>query len=115
MKTQELYSIHNTKQLCSENRPCGHNPNNCLPIFDLTQFRTIFRHCCGIVCILSLLCYSASSDSDIGDVPNEGFFTSNIDLQRLLWTEEEIIVKLQEYIHNEERRLEKLRRYYLHF
>ena len=111
MKSQESYSILSNQPLHAETRPRRHQPINCLPIFDLVQFCTSFLHCCGIVCILSLLCYSASSASDIDDVPNEGIFTSNIDLQRLLGTEEEIIVELQEYIHNEERRLEKLRRY----
>ena len=45
----------------------------------------------------------AQFDSD------DGFFTSNADLQKLLSTEEAIMLELQEYIRNEETRIEKLK------
>ena len=45
----------------------------------------------------------AQLDSD------DGFFTSNADLQKLLSTEEAIMLELQEYIRNEETRIEKLK------
>lgn len=47
----------------------------------------------------------AGSDDD------EGIFTSNIDLQRLLVTEAEILNELKEYIAREEIRIAKLRNY----
>ena len=71
----------------------------------------------GIVCLLSLIQYPSSSSSvveDVGSAPNifdtnDGYFTSNIDLQKLLSTEEAIMFELQEYVRNEERRIEKLK------
>jgi len=72
-----------------------------------------------IACFLSLIqCPSSSTSSSIiEDVSsstdildsNEGYFTSNIDLQKLLSTEEAIMFELQEYVSNEEKRLEKLK------
>ena len=72
----------------------------------------------GIVCLLSLIQYPSSSSSiveNVGSAPNifdtnDGYFTSNIDLQKLLSTEEAIMFELQEYVRNEERRIEKLKR-----
>ena len=71
-----------------------------------------------IVCLLSLIqCpLSSTSSSIIEDVAsptdmfdsNDGYFTSNLDLQKLLSTEEAIMFELQEYVRNEEKRLEKL-------
>jgi len=73
----------------------------------------------GIVCLLSLIQYPSSSSSiveDVGSAPNifdanDGYFTSNIDLQKLLSTEEAIMFELQEYVRNEEKRIEKLKGY----
>ena len=72
------------------------------------------------VCILSLVKFPSSSSSssiledvssssDLFDTNNDGYFTSNIDLQKLLSTEEAIMFELQEYVRNEEKRLEKLK------
>ena len=72
------------------------------------------------VCILSLVRFpsSSSSSSILEDVStsspdlfdtSDGYFTSNIDLQKLLSTEEAIMFELQEYVRNEEKRLEKLK------
>ena len=72
------------------------------------------------VCILSLVKFpsSSSSSSILEDVStsssdlfdtSDGYFTSNIDLQKLLSTEEAIMFELQEYVRNEEKRLEKLK------
>ena len=70
-------------------------------------------------CILSLVKFpsSSSSSSIVEDVSpsdlfdtSDGYFTSNIDLQKLLSTEEAIMLELQEYVRNEEKRLEKLKR-----
>ena len=72
------------------------------------------------VCILSLVRFPSSSSSssifedvstsspDLFDT-SDGYFTSNIDLQKLLSTEEAIMFELQEYVRNEEKRLEKLK------
>ena len=72
------------------------------------------------VCILSLVKFPSSSSSssilegvstsssDLFDT-SDGYFTSNIDLQKLLSTEEAIMFELQEYVRNEEKRLEKLK------
>ena len=72
------------------------------------------------VCILSLVKFPSSSSSssiledvssssDLFDTNSDGYFTSNIDLQKLLSTEEAIMFELQEYVRNEEKRLEKLK------
>ena len=72
------------------------------------------------VCIVSLINFpsSSSSSSILEDVSSsspdlfdtsDGYFTSNIDLQKLLSTEEAIMFELQEYVRNEEKRLEKLK------
>ena len=72
----------------------------------------------GLTCLMSLTLYpSTSSTSIIEDVSsssdmldsNDGVFTSNNDLQKLLSTEEAIMFELQEYVSNEEKRLEKLK------
>ena len=71
----------------------------------------------GFACLLGLVQYPSSSSSIIDDVAsstgifdsNEGYFTSNIDLQKLLSTEEAIMFELQEYVRSEEKRLEKLK------
>ena len=55
--------------------------------------------------VLTLLVYAQLSSSE----DNEGIFTSNVDLQRLLQTEEQIVRELHEYIHEEELRLSKLK------
>ena len=41
---------------------------------------------------------------------SEGIFTSNTDLQSLLWTEKELVKSLKEYIKAEELKLEQLRK-----
>ena len=69
------------------------------------------------VCILSLVNFpsSSSSSSILEDVSpdlfdtNDGYFTSNIDLQKLLSTEEAIMFELEEYVRNEEKRIAKLK------
>lgn len=43
-------------------------------------------------------------------VQDEGIFTSNADLQELLWTEAELVRGMREYIAEEEERLDRLRR-----
>ena len=44
------------------------------------------------------------------DSINDGIFTSNSDLQHLLWTEAEVVRGLQQYIHEEELKIEKLKK-----
>ena len=70
----------------------------------------------GLTCIMSLILHpSSSSTSIIEDVSSDmldssdGIFTSNNDLQKLLSTEEAIMFELQEYVRNEEKRLDKLK------
>jgi len=58
----------------------------------------------------SLLEEVGSSSPDLFDT-SDGYFTSNIDLQKLLSTEEATMYELQEYVRNEEKRLEKLKGY----
>ncbi len=70
-------------------------------------------------CFLSLIQYPSSSTSssiieDVASPPDifdssDGYFTSNVELQKLLSTEEAIMFELQEYVRNEEKRLEKLK------
>merc|ERR1712038_169999 len=71
------------------------------------------------VYILSLVNFPSSSFSssiledvspDLFDA-NDGYFTSNIDLQKLLSTEEAIMFELEEYVRNEEKRIVKLKGY----
>ena len=71
----------------------------------------------AFICILSLVNFPSSSSSssihenvstDLFDV-NDGYFTSNIDLQKLLSTEEAITLELEKYIRNEEKRIAKLK------
>ena len=54
--------------------------------------------------MLLLLAFRVSQSSD-----SDGIFTSNVDLQRLLKTEEEIVRELHDYISEEEQRLDKLK------
>ena len=72
----------------------------------------------AFICILSLVNFPASFSSssihenvstDLFDV-NDGYFTSNIDLQKLLSTEEAIMFELEKYVRNEEKRMAKLKR-----
>ena len=72
----------------------------------------------GLLCTISLILYpsytSTSMLEDVSSVDSEldssdGFFTSNADLQKLLSTEEAIMLELQEYLRNEETRIEKLK------
>ena len=84
-----------------------------------TQVSRINMLLYGVVaCFLSLIqCPSSSTSSSIiedvvvssTDDSNDGYFTSNIDLQKLLSTEEAIMFELQEYVSNEEKRIEKLK------
>merc|ERR1712038_1666119 len=71
-----------------------------------------------VACLLSLTQYTSSSTSSsiIEDAaasldPNDSYFTSNIDLQKLLSTEEAIMFELEEYVRNEEKRISKLKGY----
>ena len=58
---------------------------------------------------LLLLAILASADS-ASDQTYEGIFTSNTDLQSVLYTEAELIKTLNLYIRAEEERLDKLRK-----
>ena len=51
----------------------------------------------------------SSEGQESGD--DEGIFTSNVDLQRLLRTEETIVRELHSYIKDEEQRIDKLKKY----
>ena len=71
----------------------------------------------AFICILSLVNFPSSSFSssiledvspDLFDA-NDGYFTSNIDLQKLLSTEEAIMFELEKYVRNEEKRIAKLK------
>ena len=50
----------------------------------------------------------SSEGQETGD--DEGIFTSNVDLQRLLRTEETIVRELHSYIKDEEQRIDKLKK-----
>ncbi len=50
-----------------------------------------------------------SSFSTDDDVDSGGLFTSNADLQDLLWTEVELVRSMKDYIKKEEQKLDKLR------
>ena len=101
------YSVPNIKKTSVENR--------CSKTAQFFKTKMILY---GVfVCILSLIKFPSSSSSssiledsssDLFDT-NDGYFTSNIDLQKLLSTEEAIMLELQEYVRNEEKRLEKLK------
>ena len=71
----------------------------------------------AFICILSLVNFPSSSSlssnhenvsPDLFDA-NDGYFTSNIDLQKLLSTEEAIMFELEKYVRNEEKRIAKLK------
>ncbi len=57
----------------------------------------------AIALLLSPHCSLASED--------DGIFTSNADLQDLLWTEAELVRNLRTYIAEEEERIQTLKRY----
>ena len=87
-----------------------------LLLTNLTRLKMITYS--GFICLMSFILYpSYSSTSIIEDVSTssdvldaaDGIFTSNNDLQSLLSTEEAIMYELQEYVKNEEKRLEKLK------
>ena len=56
--------------------------------------------------MVSTCCHILSAS----DLPSDGIFTSNVDLQRLLKTEEEIVRELHSYIKEEELRIDKLKK-----
>ena len=65
------------------------------------------------VILLSLVSFLSghilsSEGQETGD--DEGIFTSNVDLQRLLRTEETIVRELHSYIKDEEQRIDKLKK-----
>jgi len=60
----------------------------------------------SLVLLVALLCSSCHTLED-----SDGIFTSNVDLQRLLKTEAEIVRELHSYIKEEEIRIDKLKKY----
>ena len=59
----------------------------------------------SLVLLVALLCSSCHTLED-----SDGIFTSNVDLQRLLKTEAEIVRELHSYIKEEEIRIDKLKK-----
>jgi hypothetical protein len=56
-----------------------------------------------------LLVILALSGTDASEGDNDGIFTSNTDLQNLLWTEHELVRGLKEYIEAEEAKIQRLK------
>ena len=59
-----------------------------------------------LVLVLALVCSSCQTL----ETESDGIFTSNVDLQRLLKTEAEIVRELHSYIIEEELRIDKLKK-----
>ena len=58
--------------------------------------------CLVFVLWLMFFGFGSSAESD-------GLFTSNADLQHVLWTEAELVRAMRDYVREEEHRLEKIK------
>ena len=64
------------------------------------------------LCAVATTIVSAAADADGGaaGAENDGIFTSNADLQSVLYTEAELVRSLQRYLEDEEKKMAKVKR-----